>query len=84
MAEALHAVLTVDDDLRMTTRGLLIDALAALLEAGSQQGAIRGDAQASDVVMGLGGIALIAGQPDQIELAHRLVELLIDGLRSRS
>jgi hypothetical protein len=34
MAGALHAVLTADDDLRMKTRGLLIDALATLSSVG--------------------------------------------------
>jgi hypothetical protein len=31
--------------------------------------------------MGLCGVALIAGQPDQRELARDLLDLLMDGLR---
>ena len=38
MAGALHAVLAEDDDLRMKTRGLLIDAMATLLAAGPGRG----------------------------------------------
>jgi AcrR family transcriptional regulator len=81
MAGALHAVLTDDDDLRMKTRGLLIDAMATLLAAGMAEGTIRPDADPTVVVMGLGGVALIAGQPDQRDLARDLLDLLMDGLR---
>lgn len=81
MAGALHAVLTADDDLRMKTRGLLFDAMAALLSAGLAEGTIRADVDAEVVVMGLGGVALIAGQPDQRDLARDLLDLLMDGLR---
>jgi hypothetical protein len=31
--------------------------------------------------MGLGGITLIAGEPDQRALAHRLLDLLLAGLQ---
>lgn len=81
MAGALHAVLTDDDDLRMKTRGLLIDAIGTLLAAGMAEGTIRPDADPTVVVMGLGGVALIAGQPDQRDLARDLLDLLMDGLR---
>jgi AcrR family transcriptional regulator len=81
MAGALHAVLTNDDDLRMKTRGLLIDAMATLLAAGVAEGTVRPDVDPTVVVMGLGGVALIAGQPDQRELARDLLDLLMDGLR---
>lgn len=81
MAGALHAVLTDDDDLRMKTRGLLIDAMTTLLSAGLAEGTIRPDADPAVVVMGLGGVALIAGQPDQRDLARDLLDLLMDGLR---
>ena len=80
MAGALHAVLT-DDDLRMKTRGLLFDAMATLLSAGLAEGTIRPDVNAKVVVMALGGVALIAGQPDQRDLARDLLDLLMDGLR---
>jgi AcrR family transcriptional regulator len=81
MAGALHAMLTDDDDLRMKTRGLLIDAMATLLSAGVADGTIRPDVDPTVVVMGLGGVALIAGQPDQRDLARDLLDLLMDGLR---
>jgi len=36
-----------------------------------------------DVLMGLGGVALIAGQPEQRYQAGRLLDFLVDGLRPR-
>jgi hypothetical protein len=36
-----------------------------------------------DVLMGLGGVTLIAGESDQRDLAGRLLDLLMDGLRYR-
>ena len=81
MAEALHAVLVTRGDLRMQTRDLLTGALAALLAAGQASQAIRPDADPDDVLMALGGVTLIAGEPGQRELARRLLDLLVDGLR---
>jgi AcrR family transcriptional regulator len=83
MADALRAVLVADGELRMQTRDLLTDALATLLTAGIAEGALRPDIDPNDVLMGLGGVTLIAGEPDQRALAGRLLDLLIDGLRYR-
>jgi AcrR family transcriptional regulator len=83
MADALRAVLVADGELRMQTRDLLTDALATLLTAGIAEGALRPDIDPNDVLMGLGGVALIAGEPDQRALAGRLLDLLVDGLRYR-
>lgn len=82
MADALHAVLVTRGDLRMRTRDLLTEALAALMAAGVADGTLRPDVDADDVLMGLGGVTLIAGGPEQRELAGRLLDLLLDGLRA--
>jgi AcrR family transcriptional regulator len=84
MADALHAVLVTDGDLRMHTRDLLTDALATLLAAGVADTSIRADADPDDVLMAVGGVALIAGEPSQRELAHRLLDLLMAGLENRA
>jgi AcrR family transcriptional regulator len=81
MAEALPAILASEGDLRMETRDLLTEALATLLAAGATAGSIRPDADPNDVLMALGGVTLIAGDPGQHELAGRLLDLLVDGLR---
>jgi AcrR family transcriptional regulator len=83
MAEALHAVLVSDGAQRMRTRELLTDAIAMLLRAGAEDGTIRPDIDPYDVLMALGGITSIAGGPDQHDQAHRLLDLLLDGLRYR-
>jgi AcrR family transcriptional regulator len=78
MAEALRAVLVADGELRMRTRDLLTDALATLLKAGTDS--IRQDVEPDDVLMALGGVALIAGEPTQRDQSRRLLNLLVDGL----
>lgn len=81
MAEALRRVLGSEDD-RMHTRDLLRDALATLLAAGATHGTIRPGLDPNDVLMGLGGVTLIADGPDQRDLALRLLDLLITGIRT--
>jgi AcrR family transcriptional regulator len=78
MADALKVVLASEDD-RMRTRFLLRDALALLLDAGVADGVVRAGLDPYDVLMGLGGMILIAEGPDA---ARRLVDLLVDGVRS--
>jgi hypothetical protein len=81
MAQALKAALATDDEQRLQTRGLITDALASLLAAGVADGTLRPDVSPLDVMMALGGTALIAGEPDQRDQAARLLDLLLDGLR---
>jgi AcrR family transcriptional regulator len=81
MADALRAVLVTEGDVRMHTRDLLTGALFTLLAAGVAEGTIRPDIEPNDVLMGLGGVTLIAGEADQRDQARRLVDLLMDGLR---
>lgn len=81
MADALHEVLVADGELRMETRDLLTEALASLVRAGAEDGTIRPDVSPEDVLMSLGGTTLIAGDSGLSDLAHRLLDLLMDGLR---
>ncbi|WP_327146022.1 TetR/AcrR family transcriptional regulator [Nocardia sp. NBC_01327] len=80
MADALRTLLVSEADI-MHTRALLTDALAELLTAGAADKTIRSDINPTDVLMSLGGITLIAGELDQRDLARRLLDLLMDGLR---
>jgi AcrR family transcriptional regulator len=84
MADALRVILAAEDGLRMQTRDLLTGALAALLAAGAAAQAIRPDIDPGDVLMSLGGITLIAGEPGQRDQARRLLDLLMDGLTIRN
>jgi len=84
MADTLRAGLIAEGDLRVETHNLLADALATLLAAGVADRTIRPDIDPNDVVMALGGVTLIAGEPGQRELAGRLLDLLMDGLSCRN
>jgi AcrR family transcriptional regulator len=83
MAPALRTVLVTDGDQRMRTRDLLTDAVATLLAAGVADKTIRPDIDPEDVLMSAGGVILIAGEPGQRDLANRLLDLLLDGLKYR-
>ncbi|MFI5062440.1 MAG: TetR/AcrR family transcriptional regulator [Streptosporangiales bacterium] len=80
MAGALRVLLTADDDLRLQTRGMLIESLAVLLRAGAEAGTIRAGVDATDVVMALGGFASIIGEQQVPGLTGRLLDLLLHGL----
>jgi hypothetical protein len=79
MADTLRAVLVSEDD-RLHTRDLLRGAIAGLLDAGVTAGAIRPKTNPNDVLMGLGGVTLIAGEQHQRGLATRLIDLLLYGV----
>jgi AcrR family transcriptional regulator len=83
MADALHAVLVTQGELRMETRDLLSDALTTLMRAGIADKTIRADVNPDDVLMVLGGVAIIAGDAGQREQARRLLDLLMDGVKYR-
>ena len=84
MAQALKTVLTADDDLRLQTRGMLIDVMSTLLSAAERDETVRPGLDPTDVVLALGGIALIAGDQGAVGLARRLVDLLLAGLTNPS
>ncbi|MGK5740247.1 TetR/AcrR family transcriptional regulator [Micromonospora sp. URMC 103] len=79
MADVLRGVLLSEED-RVRTRGLLSGAIATLLDAGQSAGTIRPGIDPEDLLMGIGGIAMIAGEEDQRDLATRLVGLLLHGV----
>jgi AcrR family transcriptional regulator len=81
MAEVLGPTLADDDGLRLEIRELLTSALDQLIRAGVDEHTLRADVAAADVVLALGGTALIAGEADQREQAGRLLDLLLAGLR---
>jgi hypothetical protein len=80
LGAALKAILTDEQD-RLRTRARLAEALATLLAAGHAEGSLRVDVEASDVLLGLGGVVLIAGEDNDHALSDRLISLLMDGLR---
>ncbi len=81
MAEALRLVIASGGNPFAESRDRMVAALGELLRAGVEVGAVRSDIAPGDVLSGLSGITLAAGDPSQRELAGRLLDLLTDGLR---
>ena len=75
MGEALRAILVSDGDQRMRTRDLLTEAVATLTRAGVEQGRVRAEVDPYDLLMALGGVAMIAGPENR----QALLELLLYG-----
>jgi AcrR family transcriptional regulator len=77
MADALRAVLTSAPD-RLRTRQELADAIGSLLAAGVAEGTVRSDLDSMDVLLGIGGLTLIA---EDRALLGRLLDVFTAGLR---
>jgi AcrR family transcriptional regulator len=84
MAEALRMVIASGGNPHAQTRESLVEAISSLLKAGADQGAIRRDIDPADVMIGISGVSLVAGAPEQREQAGRLLDLLVEGLRYRA
>jgi AcrR family transcriptional regulator len=83
MADALRMAIASGGDPFAESRGRLLAAFGALLEAGVTDGTLREDVGAADLLASASGIWLAAGEPAQRAQALRLVDLLMDGLRYR-
>jgi AcrR family transcriptional regulator len=81
MSGALRAVIASGGNPFAHSRDRLLAALTTLLEAGAAAGTIRTDVPAADLLIGLGGVTLAAGDAAQRDQAGRLLDLLMDGLR---
>ncbi|MFI5832764.1 TetR/AcrR family transcriptional regulator [Micromonospora sp. NPDC051300] len=83
MADALRLAIASGANPYAHSRDRLLAALGELLAAGVAAGTVRPDVAAADVLAGLSGVALVAGEPDRRDQAGRLLDLLMDGLRHR-
>ena len=77
MAESLHAIFDSGAMEPSQTRDSIVGAVDALLQAGADDGTLRSDVQADDVVSSLIGIFLASGSPDQ---TARMLDLLAAGI----
>jgi AcrR family transcriptional regulator len=84
MAGALRAVIASGGNPYAESRDRLVAGITALLDAGVIAGTLRSDVEPNDVLLGLSGVSLAAGEPTQREQAGRLLDLLVDGLRHRA
>jgi AcrR family transcriptional regulator len=77
MAESLHAMFDSGAVQGNETRASIAGAVDLLLRAGADDGSLRSDVPADDVVSSLIGIFLASGSPEQ---TGRLLDLLVDGI----
>jgi AcrR family transcriptional regulator len=77
MAESLHAIFDSGAMEPSRTRDSIVGAVDMLLRAGADNGSLRSDVQADDVVSSLIGIFLASASPDQ---TGRLLDLLVAGV----
>jgi AcrR family transcriptional regulator len=82
MAETLRSIAATGAISPAQTQQTLTATVKGLLDAGAAAGTLRDDVAAADVLASLTGIFLIAGTPRQREQAGRLLDLLMDGLRT--
>jgi AcrR family transcriptional regulator len=83
MAETLRTMFANGDIGVAQSRSELVAAIAKILDAGTAAKEIRADISAEDLAANLLGIFSVSGAPEQSEQANRLLNLLMDGLRSR-
>ena len=80
MADTLKSLLQSDEQLTSQTREQLTGAVGDFHRAGVEQGVIRSDVPAVDILMSLAGVTLVAGADHQREQAERLLDLLMAGV----
>ncbi|WP_454854321.1 TetR/AcrR family transcriptional regulator [Rhizobium binxianense] len=83
MSNSLRILMTSNSSLFAGSSRLLLGAFGGLLEKAAEQGMIRKDIEAMDVLHALSSIYSIPDAPDWRDRSHRLIGLLMDGLRCR-
>jgi AcrR family transcriptional regulator len=81
MTDVLRMIMSSGATPYAHSRERLNAAIDLLLRATTRAGVTRSDAVADDVLMTLSGIATTSGAPSQHAQAHRMLDLLLDGLR---
>ncbi|ACU69282.1 transcriptional regulator, TetR family [Catenulispora acidiphila DSM 44928] len=84
MTGTLLAMVDAGDISLAHTRGELLAAIATILDAGIAAGEIRADTSAEDVSAAVLGLLAVSGERGNPEQAQRLLDVLMDGLRTRS
>ncbi len=84
MLAALALTISGSSELYTYSFDRLTKALGSLLSRASEAGEIRPDLTAPDLLRALVGISYLHGQPDWRVSVHRLVDVLVDGLRART
>lgn len=82
MLDTLLAMIESGEIAHAHTRTELLGAIDDLLAAGRASGQLRADVPAEDIAAALIGIFTVAGSPEHEAMAARLLDLLMDGLRT--
>lgn len=83
MLDTLVAMVESGEIAHARTRTELLAAIDHILEAGRVTGELRADVNAEDIAAGLIGVFTVARPSDRDNRASRLLNILMDGLRSR-
>ena len=83
IAPALKSLVGADSALYADSSARINGAIALLVERARASGDIRPDADSADLLRALIGFAYVNSAPDWEASALRLIDLLIDGLRSQ-
>lgn len=83
LADSLHALVACGRNPFAQSRERLIEAVRSLQQAGVADGTLRSDVDAADVLVGTSGICMAIADPEGRDQAGRLLDLLVDGLRTR-
>ncbi|WP_194908730.1 TetR/AcrR family transcriptional regulator [Catenulispora rubra] len=81
MTDTLLAMVDSGEISLAHTRGELLSAVAAILDAGIAAGEIRADTSAEDVSAAVLGILAVSAERGKAAQAQRLLDVLMDGLR---
>ena len=82
MPDTLLALIQSGEIAHAQTRAELLAAITTILDAGRAAGDLRSDITAEDIAASLIGIFTVAPRPEHEATARRLLNLLMDGLRT--
>jgi AcrR family transcriptional regulator len=82
MRDTLLAMIAAGEIAHAQTQTELLAAIDAILDAGRATGELRADVTAEDIAASLIGIFTVAHPPEHAARASRLLNILMDGLRS--
>ncbi len=82
MLDTLRAMIDSDQIAHAETRQQILTAVGSILAAGRAAREIRQDADPADITAALIGVLSVTGAPAQNAQASRLMDLIMDGLRT--
>lgn len=81
LGSALRAAVGQDAPLFAEVRASILQALTVLLSAGAEDGSVRADVDADDVMRAMWAVWLVPDGPEWDGQVRRLLDLVVDGLR---